>query len=240
VTKPAGNAPQEERSQAEEKGDQKLASGQAAKASSTEKSEANREFRSVPGVSVLASTTDSVSHANPTPRTSPNLQDRPQSAVGVKEVETNTTIRPQPIREISLRLTDKASNPVDIQVAQRAGHVQVAVRTPDQELSSSLQTHLGDLVGRLEAKGYKTESWIPSATAHTAAAASESAQNSNPQNSNPGHDQPGNSGSWGGEKQQGQDPSDSGRRQHARWMNEVEQSIQGEETGMDSLRLEER
>jgi hypothetical protein len=235
MVRPTGNAAPGERGQAEDRRDEKPA-GQPAKAESTEKSAANAEARFVPSASIAAATPNSVSHANSaSQRTTPNLQDRPEPAVLLKEVDANTTLRPQPLREISLRLTDKASSPVDIQMAQRAGHVEVAVRTPDQELSNSLQNHLGDLVGRLEAKGYKTESWVPAATVHPASPATESAQNSNH-----GHDQPGNSGSWASEQQQGQDPSDSGHRQHARWINQIELSMDAEEQVTESIRLEQR
>ncbi len=96
-------------------------------------------------------------------RASPRTEPAPADSL---EIESNLSLRPQPIHEISLQLGENSSNQVDIQVVERAGKVQVAVRTTDQELTKSLQTNLGELVGRMEEKGYKTETWIPAATLH--------------------------------------------------------------------------
>jgi flagellar hook-length control protein FliK len=139
------------------------------------------------------------------------------------------------MREISLRLGDTASNSVDIQMVERAGHVQVAVRTPDQELTTSLQANLGELVGRLEQKGYKTETWVPAATLHPTAVLTESAGSS-------GHsqDQPGHSSSWDGGQHQRQEQQESGRRQQARWMTQVEQTLNGEDTGTEGIPMEDQ
>jgi len=177
--------------------------------------------------------------ANGTSRTSPRTETSPGGPPSTgqvsTDVETNPSVRPQPIREISLRLADKASNPVDIQMVERGGHVQVAVRTPDQELTKSLQTNLGELVGRLEQKGYKTETWVPGAPLHTSAALTESAGSS-------GHsqDQPGHSSSWDGGQQQHQEHQESGRRQQARWMTQFEQTLNGEDEGTDSIPMEDQ
>lgn len=107
-------------------------------------------------------------------------------------------------------------------MVERAGHVQVAVRTPDPELTKSLQTNLGELVGRLEQKGYKTETWVPAVPLHASTGLRESASSS-------GHsqDQPGNSGSWDGDQPRRQQ-QDSGRRQQARWMTQLEQTLDGD------------
>ena len=75
--------------------------------------------------------------------------------------EINQTPRPQPAREIALRLSSGESGGVDVRITERGGKVQVAVRTSDADLSRSLQSGLGELVGRLEKKGYSTETWTP-------------------------------------------------------------------------------
>ncbi len=67
-------------------------------------------------------------------------------------------------REISLRLTQDQSKPVDVRVVEKLGRVEVAVRTPDVELTSSLRRDLGELVGNLEREGYRTEAWHPAGT----------------------------------------------------------------------------
>jgi hypothetical protein len=51
---------------------------------------------------------------------------------------------------------DKRGENIELRVAERAGTVQVGVRASDQQLASSLQEQLGDLVTRLEEAGYST------------------------------------------------------------------------------------
>ena len=184
-------------------------------------------------LSVLAGPANGTSSASPHAATIP--VDPPAAGRVSTEIETNPTVRTQPMREISLRLGDTASNSVDIQMVERAGHVQVAVRTPDQELTTSLQANLGELVGRLEQKGYKTETWVPAATLHPTAVLTESAGSS-------GHsqDQPGHSSSWDGGQQQRQEQQESGRRQQARWMTQVEQTLNGEDTGTEGIPMEDQ
>ncbi len=169
------------------------------------------------------------------PRTEAPSHDSPGSAGIPTQIETNLTVRPQPIREISLKLADGGSSQVDIQVVQRSGNVRVAVRTADEELTKSLQTNLGELVGRLEERGYKTETWIPTAAVHGDAAMTNAGYNSGHS-----HDQPEHSGSWAGQQQQRQEQQESGRRQAARWMSQFEQTLDGEGAGTEGITMEDR
>lgn len=92
----------------------------------------------------------------------PVASDPTQPAGSSHSIEpASSSIQTHPVREISLRLGSPDSAKVDVQLAQRAGKVQVAVHTSDQDLAKSLQTNLGELVGRLEEKGFKTEAWTP-------------------------------------------------------------------------------
>jgi hypothetical protein len=74
----------------------------------------------------------------------------------------------QPLREISLVVpqpktgSGEASEPVEVKVLDRSGQLHVAVRSADPQLNASLRDHLGDLVTRLEDRGYRTETWRPS------------------------------------------------------------------------------
>jgi hypothetical protein len=95
------------------------------------------------------------------------------------EAETDNITPSQPIREISLRLATAAAAHVDVLVAERAGKVQVAVRTGDPDLTKSLQSNLGDLLGRLEEKGFKTEAWTPATVQRDAAAGGERSNSAN-------------------------------------------------------------
>ncbi len=71
---------------------------------------------------------------------------------------------PAQAREVTLRLTPAQSDPVDVRVLERGGRVEVSVRTPDAELTSSLRRDLGELVEKLEHKGFHAEAWTPDAT----------------------------------------------------------------------------
>jgi len=140
--------------------------------------------------------------------------------------EINAASQPQPARQISLKLTGPDSAKVDVELSEKGGKVQVAVRTADRELAKSLQGDLGDLVGRLETKGFKTEVWIPGAShVSHAAAASEpsSAGQGNREHSGSGGQQPGRQGRNG-----------SNQRQQARWMAQLQESISTEETRSDN------
>ena len=57
-------------------------------------------------------------------------------------------------------------------LTERAGEVRVAVRTTDSQLAGSLRQNLPGLSARLDASGYRTESWHPAAASgeerHTA------------------------------------------------------------------------
>jgi hypothetical protein len=138
------------------------------------------------------------------------------------EPEIKVGIAPPPFRQISLKLSIDDSTRVNLDLLEKAGKVQVTVRTPDHELSKSLQTDLGDLIGRLESKGFKTESWIPS-TVHQAATPSQST------NSNGGFDQPQHSGAGQGGGQQRHQQNGSNQRQQARWTAQMEETLSADE-----------
>ncbi len=145
---------------------------------------------------------------------------QPQHSVPASaESETPSAAVPaQPIREISLRLAADSAN-VDVQVAQRAGKVQVAVRTTDQDLAKSLQTNLGELVGRLEDKGFRTEAWTPVAAQHETAVVRDFSNSAHSQG------QPNDSGSWGGQQDQRQGQQESNQRQQGRWKTQLEEIL---------------
>jgi hypothetical protein len=140
------------------------------------------------------------------------------SATAPAELESTIAVQPQPIREISFRLAAASAN-VDVQLVQRAGKVQVAVRTTDQELGQSLQTNLGELVGRLEDKGFRTETWTPVAAQHGSAAAREPSNSANSQN------QSDNSSSQGRQQNQRQGQHESNQRQQHRWNTQLEETL---------------
>jgi hypothetical protein len=140
------------------------------------------------------------------------------------EPEINTALQAQPARQISLKLTGDDSSKVTVDLSERGGKVQVSVRTADPELAESLRGDLGDLVGRLESKGYKTEAWIPTASRHTPASAPEQSGSSNSQRD------PSQSGSGADQRQGRQGQNGSNQRQQARWKAQLEETLSTEET----------
>lgn len=147
---------------------------------------------------------------------------------GIKTaIETETIAAPQaqPARQISLKLSGPDSARVDVQLSEKGGKVQVAVRTADHELAKSLQGDLGDLVGRLENKGFKTEVWVPGAShpSHIAA----------PDQSSSGQGNPEHSGFGAGQEPRGQGRNGSNQRQQARWMAQLEETLSTEETRLE-------
>ena len=105
-------------------------------------------------------------------------------------------------------------------LTERAGKVQVQVRTQDHELTKSLQGNLGDLVGRLENKGFKAEAWIPSTARHVQSAASPTA--------NPGSGNSDSSGSPAREQQQQQQRHSGNGRQRSRWNAQLNDTLSEE------------
>jgi hypothetical protein len=153
----------------------------------------------------------------------------PSSPAPTVAPETEATpVAPQPLREVSLRLAVQTSSVstsnVDVQLAERAGKVQVAVRTADQELAKSLQGNLGELVGRLQERGFKTDVWTPTSAPHGGLATREPSTSSESQNYSD------RSGSQGGQPDsRGQPGSDQRRQGH--WKAEFE----GTQTEEESL-----
>jgi hypothetical protein len=116
---------------------------------------------------------------------------------------------------------------VNLDLIEKAGKVQVTVRTPDHELAKALQTDLGDLIGKLESKGFKTESWIPAAVHQTAAPAQSST-------SNGGFGQQQHSGAGQGGWQQRHQQNGSNQKQQARWTAQIEETLSANEARSES------
>jgi hypothetical protein len=123
-----------------------------------------------------------------------------------------------------LKLTGDDSSKVTVDLSERAGKVQVSVRTADPELAKSLRGDLGDLVGRLEGKGFKTEAWVPTASRHTPAATPEQSGSSNSQGGER------HTGSGTDQRQGRQGQNGSNQRQQARWMAQLDETLSTEET----------
>jgi flagellar hook-length control protein FliK len=68
-------------------------------------------------------------------------------------------------RDIKLQVAGAGPQRVEVHLSERAGQVQVAVRTPDSHLSDALREHLPTLTTRLAESGIRAETWHPSAPA---------------------------------------------------------------------------
>jgi hypothetical protein len=145
-------------------------------------------------------------------------------STNANEIEVNSGSQPQAARQISLKLTGEDATKVSVDVSERGGKVQIAVRSSDPELARSLRTDLGDLVGRLESRGFKTEAWVPMASRHTAAGASEQSSSNN----SSGYSR--DSGSGANQRQGRQGQNGSNQRQQARWIAQLKETISKDET----------
>jgi hypothetical protein len=64
-----------------------------------------------------------------------------------------------PARDIRLQVSGEQR--VDVRLTERAGEIQVAVRTPDTRLAGALRDELPALSARLELSGFRAETWHP-------------------------------------------------------------------------------
>ena len=128
-------------------------------------------------------------------------RERPTDAVSANEAITEspaaTSPRPAIARDLSLQVEGIPG--VAVQLSERAGKINVAVRTGDTELSKSLQSGLGELVTQLENHGFKTDAWTPAATRgmafvhYSADSAANPQQSGHPSGENSRHDRQGDS-----------------------------------------------
>jgi len=143
----------------------------------------------------------------------------PTSTVSQETETDGSPTASQPIHEISLRLASATSQQVDVQVAERAGKVQVSVRTADPDLARSLQGNLGELVGRLEQKGFTTDVWAPVAAQHGGLVVRETSTSAESRS------QPDNSGSHGGQPGSQNGQQESNQRQPEPWEAQFEEML---------------
>jgi hypothetical protein len=126
------------------------------------------------------------------------------------------------VQEFTVRIAQPDTPAVDVHILERAGQVQVAVRTPDASMQSSLREDLGTLVNSLQRAGYRADTFTPQTSAVLRAASSEtsSQEDRDRQDSHPG-----NSGGGAG------NPSDRQQQQRQRdqrskaWFEELEKQV---------------
>lgn len=119
------------------------------------------------------------------------------------------------VREISLRLSNPEQGAVQVRLSERAGELQVTVRTPDTGLTRGLRDGLPDLMGRLQVNGYRAETWQPGGnSSNTGQDRGQDARGSSQQRQG------------GGNQQQGSQQQQQHDEQTPQWVREMESSIQ--------------
>jgi Flagellar hook-length control protein FliK len=134
----------------------------------------------------------------------------------------------QPLKDLSLQLSQPGVEKVEIRMVQQSGELHVAVRTGDSEMAHGLRQNLPELVGHLEDNGFHTEAWRPGVSAAPGPGhvpESHSSASGNPQSSD---DSQSRSGS---RQQDAQHPRQQSNR--PAWVEELESST-GEIYGIGS------
>ena len=133
-------------------------------------------------------------------------------ASSVSDDPKPTTIaKPQ---SIDLKVGTQDGEQVDVRVSQRAGDVQVTVRTADGQLAQSLRHHLPELSDRLAQNGVQGDFWQPSASQSSSAHSDGDTQEFSDRNDSQSQGQQGKGGN------RSSDPEGENKRQSA-WLNEM-------------------
>ena len=136
------------------------------------------------------------------------------SAPSATEPVETPPARPQ---NIDLKITGTDNSSVDIRVSQRAGDIQVTVRTPDKELAQSLRQHLPELSDRLSQGGISGEIWQPQ-SANTGRNDTNSRYPEDSQTRQQGQQHS------GGNSEHGDQQHDGNQTAHSAWLNELNQA----------------
>lgn len=152
----------------------------------------------------------------PSPTGAEHLPQTAADALRASEPAPPTETAPPPVsaQAIAVRVALPDVPPVDVHVMERAGQVQVAVRTPDAGLQSSLRQDLGTLVNSLERSGFHTEAFTPRDSVAPAAASSQMSFENKGRQQDPGAGEQGNaSGNPGGGNHDARQGSQQQQRQ---------------------------
>jgi hypothetical protein len=130
-----------------------------------------------------------VENVSPPDRSDPSAPtETPKPARPTEALPPEPITAPKPTgtaRDIKLQLAGTGPQRVEVHLSERAGQVQVAVRTPDSHLAGTLRDNLPTLSARLAESGIRAETWHPSAPAEwrrtTETSQANLAQDHNPQ-----------------------------------------------------------
>ena len=125
-----------------------------------------------------------------------------------------------PVREIAVRIASPQAPAVDVHLIERGGQINVAVRTPDGGLQTSLRQDLGSLVNSLERAGYRAEAFAPRDGVQQASISTQTNSQNSREESQTGS---GDRGTAFGDSQQGGQQQQKQRDPRAaKWIEELE------------------
>ena len=130
------------------------------------------------------------------------------------------------VHEISLPAGSGDGGAVKVHVVERGGDIRISVRSADADLTHSMRRDLGDLVTKLEDRGFEAKAWHPHEQAGLAVHGMDSRDMQVRMDSNPG-------GGWNSDSQERGGNSGSGQQQHQehrhgdprRWMQELDETV---------------
>ena len=137
-----------------------------------------------------------------------------------------------PMKDLSLRIDAPEGQKVEVNIAQRAGDLQVAVRTADGDMVQSLRQGLSELTNRLADNNFHADTWRP---AHAGAVTETRLETQNSSDHTRQGDAQSNSG--GSQHERGQRQNNPNR---PKWVEELESTFtaatqsKGESYGISS------
>jgi hypothetical protein len=156
--------------------------------------------------------------AAPAPAPAQTPSQPPQIATHASaNLHSDAAVKTGTASELSFSVSASDQQKVEVRVTDRAGEVRVSVRTPNEELASTLRSDLGSLTGKLSQSGYTTEAFAPAA--HIGEFSRD--QSNSPANQQQGGGQDRNFNRQG----QQQDSQQDGRARRPQWLDEFENSM---------------
>ena len=141
-----------------------------------------------------------------------------QTARTVESASLPQPTPPQgPMKELSIRMEAAEGQKVDVRFVQRAGDLQIAVKSGDDITTQGLRHGLSDLANRLNETGYHAETWRPGQQAppESSSTSSENQSQSDGSQSNSG----------GPQQDRGQRHNNPSNRPP--WIDELESNLSG-------------
>ncbi|MGD1070280.1 MAG: hypothetical protein ABSB15_09075 [Bryobacteraceae bacterium] len=147
------------------------------------------------------------------------------SSSASKPPASGETVAPEPLlrpaapmKDISVRVESTQGQNVDVRIVQRAGDLQIAVKSDDNLTTQGLRQGLSELTNRLNESGYQTETWRPG---HSAAAPESAGESGNSSHQPPSGDAQSNSGS----SQHNRGQRDNNPSNRPRWIQELQSNL---------------